>query len=70
MVNTVAAVAVGLMSLAILSLSVAGPPEARAAGGKDDARVRRGVADSHTFGNIDQVRVQHIDLDLTVDFGK
>jgi leukotriene-A4 hydrolase len=70
MVNTVAAVAVALMSLAILSLSVAGPPEARAAGGKDDARARRGVVDSHSFGNIDQIRVPHIDLDLTVDFGQ
>jgi leukotriene-A4 hydrolase len=67
-VNTVAAISVGLFSLAIVGLSVIDMPSARAQGAKDAVRTPRGAADSHSFANLDQIRVHHVQLDLTVDF--
>jgi leukotriene-A4 hydrolase len=67
-VNTLAAVIVGLMALAILGLGVAGLPPASAHEAEEDARVQQIAVDPHSFGNIEQLRVQHIGLDLTVDF--
>ncbi len=66
--NSVAALIVGLLSLAILGLSVIYTTEASAPGAEDLARAPHVAADPHSFGNIDQIRVHHILLDLTVDF--
>ena len=66
--NTVAALIVGLLSLAFLRLGVIESPEARAPWAEDAARIPRIAADPHSFGNPDQIRVHHVLLDLTVDF--
>ena len=64
--NTVAAVVVGLMALAILGLGVTGSPQTSAPEPKEDARVQRNAVDPHSYGNLDQIRVRHIRLlDLT-----
>lgn len=64
----VAAVIVGLLSFAILGLRVVDPPSPRASRVEEDAHGRPARFDSHSFGNPDQIRVHHVDLDLTVDF--
>jgi aminopeptidase N len=61
-------VLVGLIAVLLLGLSVAGPcfaagEERDRPGGGDPARL-----DGHTLANPGQVRVTHLDLDLTVDF--
>ena len=66
--NTVAGLIVGLLSLAILGLSAIGLPEGIAIAEEDGARAPHVAADPHSFGNLDQVRVHHVVLDLTVDF--
>jgi leukotriene-A4 hydrolase len=66
-VNTVAALIVGLMSIAILGVSVIDTAEAKAPEAEDAATTPHVAADVHSFGNLDQVRVRHIALDLTVD---
>jgi leukotriene-A4 hydrolase len=67
-VNTVAALVVGSLWLTILGLYMADTPQAGAPGPEDQARASRVATDPHSFGNLDQVRVQHVFLDLTVDF--
>ena len=68
MVNTVAALIVGLLSFVIIGLSVADMPEAVSPAATDAADAPRVAADTHSFGNPDQLRVFHVLLDLTVDF--
>jgi leukotriene-A4 hydrolase len=68
MVNSVSALIVGLLSLGIIGLSVIDTPLAMAQGAEDAARTLRVAADPHSFGNLDQIRVHHVLLDLTVDF--
>jgi leukotriene-A4 hydrolase len=68
MVNSVAALIVGLLLLGIVGLSVIDMPLAKAQGADDAARTPRVAADPHSFGNLDQIRVHHVLLDLTVDF--
>jgi leukotriene-A4 hydrolase len=67
-VNMVAGLIVGLLSLAFLGLSVIDTADAGAAGADDSVRTPRVVADPHSYGNLDQVRVQQVQLDLNVDF--
>src|ERR1700677_3659992 len=54
MVNSVAALIVGLLLLGIVGLSVIDMPLAKAQGADDAARTPRVAADPHSFGNLDQ----------------
>lgn len=66
--NAAGAIIVGLMSLAILSLSVVDTPRPTGPRSEDGAGPGHVAVDPHSFGNPEQVRVRHVSLDLTVDF--
>ena len=66
--NAAATVIVGMLGLCIIGLGMVEPAAAAAPGAMEPGS-RPGVAtDSHSFGNPEQVRVEHVALDLTVDF--
>ncbi len=67
-VSTVAAVFLAVMAFAIIGLNVAELPQAGVSRVNENGQARTTSVDPHSFGNLDQVRVRHIVLDLTVDF--
>jgi leukotriene-A4 hydrolase len=66
--NTAASLALGLIGILMVGIAVAEPIWAasprRTAGANDDKL----SLDPHSFANIDQIRVSHLSLELSVDF--
>jgi len=68
--NSEANLMVGLLSFLVFALRMVDACVAAAPLADDDGRTGSRRVDPHSYGNPDQVRVSHIELDLVVDFEK
>ena len=66
--NTAASIALGLISILIVGIGIAQPIWAAPPRSAGSAKEDKPSLDPHSFANIDQIRVSHLSLELSVDF--